>query len=100
MKLISILSIYGSGITTSSMVAAKPKDHLSERGYQVSAIEAKPTEILNLAQLEHFDIIAHISPLPKGDYGISCVNAFACIVGMGEDEFLEDLLRALQSIGR
>ena len=100
MKSVNILSICGSGTVTSSMVAAKLKDRLSEHGYQVSATEAKPTEALNLAQSKRFDILAHTSPLPKGDYGIPCVNAFACITGMGEDKFFEDFLKALQSIGK
>ena len=87
MKSVNILSICGSGTVTSSMVAAKLKDRLSEHGYQVSATEAKPTEALNLAQSKRFDIIAHTSPLP-------------CITGMGEDKFFEDFLKALQSIGK
>ena len=58
MKSVNILSICGSGTVTSSMVAAKLKDRLSEHGYQVSATEAKPTEALNLAQSKRFDIIA------------------------------------------
>ena len=61
MKSVNILSICGSGTVTSSMVAAKLKDRLSEHGYQVSATEAKPTEALNLAQSKRFDIIAHTS---------------------------------------
>lgn len=65
MKSVNILSICGSGTVTSSMVAAKLKDRLSEHGYQVSATEAKPTEALNLAQSKRFDIIAHTSPLPR-----------------------------------
>ena len=36
MKSVNILSICGSGTVTSSMVAAKLKDRLSEHGYQVS----------------------------------------------------------------
>ena len=100
MKTVNILSICGSGTVTSIMVAAKLKEHLASQGYQVSATEAKPTEALNLAQSGRFDIIAHTSPLPKGDYGIPCVNAFACITGMGEDKFFEDFANALESIGK
>lgn len=100
MKSINILSICGSGTVTSSMVAAKLKDKLSDKGYQVSATEAKPTEALNYAQSGRFHIIAHTSPLPKGDYGIPCVNAFACITGMGEDKFFEDFINALESVGK
>ncbi|MGI6109048.1 MAG: PTS sugar transporter subunit IIB [Eubacteriaceae bacterium] len=100
MKAVSILSICGSGTVTSSMVAAKLKDKLAGRGYKVSAVEAKPTEALNLAQSGRFDIIAHTSPLPKADYGIPCVNAFACVTGMGEDKFFDDIVEALKSVGK
>lgn len=100
MTQVNILSICGSGTVTSSMVAAKLKDKLATYGYQVNATEAKPTEALNLAQSGRFDIIANTSPLPKGDYGIPCVNAFACITGMGEDKFFEDVVAALKSVGK
>lgn len=100
MTSVNILSICGSGTVTSSMVAAKLKDKLAAYGYQVNATEAKPTEALNLAQSGCFDIIANTSPLPKGDYGIPCVNAFACITGMGEDKFFEDVVAALKSVGK
>lgn len=100
MKQVSILSICGSGTVTSSMVAAKLKDRLAQEGYSVSATEAKPTEALNLAQSGRFDLIAHTSPLPKGDYGIPCVNAFACVTGIGEDKFFQDIIQAIESINK
>lgn len=98
MKQLSILSICGSGTVTSSMVAAKLKEKMAEQGYSVTATEAKPQEALNLAQSGRFDIIAHTSPLPRGDYGIPCVNAFACITGVGEDKFFADFIKAVESI--
>ncbi|MGI6068246.1 hypothetical protein, partial [Absicoccus porci] len=78
-KSVRILSICGSGTVTSSMVASKLKDYLQGQGYSVTSTEAKPQQALQLAQSGRFDIIAHTSPLPRGDYGIPCVNAFACI---------------------
>lgn len=100
MTAISILSICGSGTVTSSMVAGKLKDFLSQHGYSATTTEAKPQEALGLAQSGRFDIIAHTSPLPRGDYGIPCVNAFACVTGMGEDQFFDNILTALKSIGK
>ena len=50
MKAVNILSVCGSGTVTSSMVAAKLKEKLGDRGYSVSTTEARPTEALNLAQ--------------------------------------------------
>lgn len=99
-KSVRILSICGSGTVTSSMVASKLKDYLKGQGYSVTSTEAKPQQALQLAQSGRFDIIAHTSPLPRGDYGIPCVNAFACITGMGEDKFFKDFMDALKSIGK
>ena len=95
MSVVNILSVCGSGTVTSSMVAAKLKEKLGERGYSVST-----TEALNLAQSGRFHILAHTSPLPDGDYGIPTVNAFACITGMGEEEFFDQIVEALKSVGK
>ena len=100
MAAVNILSVCGSGTVTSSMVAAKLKEKLGERGYSVSTTEARPTEAFNLATSGRFDILTHTSPLPDGDYGIPTVNAFACITGMGEDQFFEDVVAALKSVGK
>lgn len=100
MKAVNILSVCGSGTVTSSMVAAKLKEKLGDRGYSVSTREARPTEALNLAQSGRFDIITHTSPLPDGDYGIPAVNAFACITGIGEDQFFDQVEEALKSVGK
>jgi PTS system galactitol-specific IIB component len=100
MASVSILSICGSGTVTSSMVAGKLKDKLKELGYTVSSTEARPTEALNLAQSGRFDVLTHTSPLPKGDYGIPVINAVACITGVGEDKFFDDVIQALKAGGK
>lgn len=100
MAVINILSVCGSGTVTSSMVAAKLKEKMGERGYSVTTAEARPTEALHLAQSGRFDILTHTSPLPDGDYGIPMINAFACVIGMGEDKFFDDVVAALKSVGK
>lgn len=100
MKQLNILSVCGSGTVTSSTVAAKLKSRLADEGYAVQTTECRPTEALNLAQSGRFDLIAHTSPLQKGDYGIPAVNAFAIITGIGEDKFYQDILSAIHSIGK
>ncbi len=100
MSAVNILSVCGSGTVTSSMVAMKLKDKLGDRGYSVTTTEARPTEAMNLAKSGRFDILTHTSPLPDGDYGIPVVNAFACIIGMGEDKFFDDVEVALKSVGK
>ena len=99
-KSVTILSVCGSGTVTSSMVASKLKDKLGERGYAVSTTEANPSEAMNLARSGRFDILTHTSPLPKGDYGMPTINAFACVTGIGVDKFIDDCEKALQSVGK
>ncbi len=100
MKQVNILSVCGSGTVTSSMVAAKLKEVLGEKGIKVSTTEARPTEALNLAQSGRFDFITYTSPLQAGDYGIPTINAFACLTGMGEDEFFEETFKVISEIKR
>ena len=97
MKNVNILSVCGSGTVTSSMVAAKLKEKLGEQGFMVSATECRPTEAMNLAQSGRFDILVHTSPLPAGDYKVPVVNAFACIIGVGEDEFFAQVIDKLNN---
>lgn len=98
MKKVSILSVCGSGTVTSSMVAGKLKETLKGKGYEVFATEARPTAALDLAKSGRFDIITFTSPLPPGDYGIPQINAFACLTGIGEDEFMKKVLQTIEGI--
>ena len=100
MTAITILSVCGSGTVTSSMVAAKLKEKLADRGYRVDTTEARPTEALNLAQSGRFDVLTHTSPLPSGDYKIPTINAFACVTGIGVDAFIDQVVDALKSVGK
>ncbi|WP_196598710.1 PTS sugar transporter subunit IIB [Pectinatus frisingensis] len=98
MKKVSILSVCGSGTVTSSMVAGKLKEKLREKGYDVFTTESRPTEALNLAKSGRFDLITYTSPLAPGDYGIPTLNAFACLTGIGEEEFLDNVLKTIEKI--
>ena len=98
MKQINVLSVCGSGTVTSSMVAAKLKEKMAEKGISITTTEARPTEALNLAQSGRFDLITFTSPLQSGDYGIPTINAFACLTGIGEEQFFEEVLKTINSI--
>lgn len=94
----NVLSVCGSGTVTSSMVADKLKETLEEKGYHISATEARPTEALQLAQGGSFDFITYTSPLPDGDYGVPIVNAIGFLTGFGEDEFLEEVEEVIKKL--
>lgn len=96
---IKILSICGSGVVTSSMVASKLKDLFEEKGYDVSTTEANPSELETYVMREQFDFIAYSSPI--GDsFGVPALNAIGLITGMGEEEFVEDALKILKEKGK
>lgn len=100
MATINVLSVCGSGTVTSSMVAGKVQEFLSDKGYAVNTTEARPTEALNLAQSGRFDFITFTSPLQSGDYGIPAINAFACLTGIGEDAFFEEVLKVVKDLNK
>ena len=100
MKSVNVLSVCGSGTVTSSMVAGKVKDTLKEKGINATAIEANPNQALDLAQSGKFDFIVYTSPLPEGDYKIPALNAFACLTGIGEEQFFENVFKTVEELGQ
>jgi PTS system galactitol-specific IIB component len=96
---IKILSICGSGVVTSSMIGNKLKEMFGEKGYDVSTVEANPSELETYVMREKFDFIAFSSPI--GDnHGVPALNAIGLITGMGEEKFLEDGLKILKDSGK
>ncbi|MDC9228538.1 hypothetical protein PSM54_17970 [Clostridioides difficile] len=41
-----------------------------------------------------------MSPLQTGDYGIPTINAFACLTGIGEEAFFEEVLTVIEGIDK
>lgn len=96
---IKILSICGSGVVTSSMVASKLKDMFAEKGYDADTVEANSSEVEGYCNREHFDLIAYASPI-SDNCGVPAINAIGLITGMGEDEFMEEALAELHKAGK
>ena len=87
---IRILSVCGSGVVTSHMVANKLVEMFEDEGYQVDADECNPSELEGYLMRGSYDFIAYSSPI--GDaHGVT---------GLGEDEFKEDALKALHEAGK
>ncbi len=96
---VQVLTICGSGVVTSSMIANKIMDLLGEHGYDVKATEANPTELDSYLMRGSYDFIAHSTPV--GDsHGVPTINAIGLITGMGDDEFVEEALRILKAKGK
>jgi len=97
-KSIKILSVCGSGVVTSSMVANKLVELFAEHGYDAETVEANPSEMENYIMRDKYDLIAYSSPIPD-NFGIPALNAIGLITGMGEEQFMEDALNILQNKG-
>ena len=98
-KTIKVLTICGSGVVTSSMIANKIVELLGEKGYEVKAVEANPTEIENYVMRDKYDFIAYASPVYE-TFGVPAIKAMGLVTGMGDDEFVEEALQVLKSIGK
>lgn len=96
---IRILSICGSGVVTSNMIASKLKDMFEEKGYDVETVEANSSEVEGCCSRQHFDLIAYASPI-SDNCGVPAFNAIGLITGMGEDEFMEEAIAALHKAGK
>ena len=91
--------ICGSGVVTSSMVANKIVELLGDEGYDVSTVEANPSELEGYCMREKFDLIAYSSPI--GDpCGGPALNAIGLITGMGEEEFVEQAIEIFKNAGK
>lgn len=96
---IKVLSVCGSGVVTSHMIANKITDMFADEGYDVEADECNPSELDGYLSREKFDFIAYSSPI--GDaHGVPAFSAMGLITGMGEDEFMEEALKALHEAGK
>lgn len=91
MRPVHVLCVCGSGTATSAMLAAKIKDVLEEHGYQAETDETNPPGIELAVTTRSWDVIAFTSPI-EDSFGLPTLNATGFLVGIGEDEFIEQLM--------
>lgn len=96
---IKILSVCGSGVVTSHMVANKLVDMFSEEGYDVETDECNPSELDGYLMRSHYDFIAYSSPIGDSN-GVPAFSAMGLITGLGEEEFKEEALESLHAAGK
>lgn len=98
---VRFLTVCGSGIVTSSMLAETISDWLKEQGYEdVSVNECNPSEMANFLARQKHDFVAYASPIDNDDLdGVPAVPAIGLITGMGTDEFYEKVVQILDEAG-
>lgn len=97
-KKAKILTVCGSGIVTSSMIANKITEMLEEEGYDVTAMESNPSELETYLSRDKYDLVAYASPINESDLnGTPALPAIGLITGRGDDEFKEKALEILEN---
>lgn len=84
-----VLIICGTGVATSTVVAAKVRDHLAEVGIQATVDQGKVMDLLRSDDLEA-DLIVATTDVPS-TVTIPVVRAIALLTGFGEDEVYEQI---------
>lgn len=97
MRPVKILSVCGSGTVSSAMLSSKLEDVLEENGYSMDATEVAPGGVPLAMQAGKYDLIAYTSPV-DGNHGVPVLNATQFLVGINEDEFVEQLLEILKGL--
>ena len=96
---INVLTVCGSGIVTSSMIANQIVEMLEDEGYDAHAQEANPSEMENFLMRQHFDFVAYASPIDEDDLnGVPAIPAIGLITGAGKQEFKEKMFEIIKSI--
>lgn len=94
MRAVKVLSVCGSGTVSSAMLSSKLEDVLSERGYDLEATEVAPGGVSMAIQNGNYDLIAYTSPV-EDVYGIPVLNATGFLVGINEEEFVDELMEVI-----
>ena len=99
LKKIKILTICGSGLVTSSMIANKLVEMFKEVGYDAKTTESNPSEIENYVMRDKYDLIAYASPI-FSSFGVPAIKAMGLVTGLGDEQFMEEALEILKKSGK
>lgn len=97
MRPVRILSVCGSGTVSSAMLSNKLTDLLNENGYTMKSTEVSPGSVNSEMQSGNYDLIVYTSPV-SGDYGVPILNATGFLVGINEEDFIEEILVELEKL--
>lgn len=88
-----IIVACGSGVATSQTVASKVERLLEERGIKTT-VEAVDIKSLSTF-IKDADVYIAITK-PKETFDIPVINGIAFLTGMGQDEELDKIIKAIQ----
>jgi PTS system galactitol-specific IIB component len=88
-----ILVACGTAIATSTVVAKGIEEALKERGIAVTTRQCKATEVRSL--VGNADLVVTTTPVPD-DLGVPVIQTLAFLTGMGKEEVIEEIIKALE----
>ena len=94
---LTILSVCGSGLVSSTMIAQKVKQALVPLDAVVDVIGLLPTSVDNYIQNNPVDFIVTTSPIP-GEVHVPIINAVALLTGFNENAVLDEIFQMAQKI--
>lgn len=97
MRRVRILSVCGSGTVSSAMLSSKLSDVLEDNGYKLDSTEVSPGGVSGAMASGQYDLIVYTSPV-TGEYGIPVINATGFLVGINEDEFVEEFMAEVKKL--
>ena len=89
-----ILVACGTAIATSTVVAKAIEEALKERGINIITRQCRASEVRSLAG--DADLIVTTTPVPE-DLGVPVIRTLAFLTGIGREEVIEEIVKALES---
>lgn len=87
-----VLIICGTGVATSTVVAAKVRDHLAEKGIGANVVQGKVMDLIG-GDVDA-DLIVATTDVPAS-VTVPVIRALPLLTGMGQEEVLDEIVRTL-----
>lgn len=84
-----ILIACGNGIATSTVVATKIKDYLTEKGLNVMTNQCKLLEVPG--KVEGYDLLVTTGQFEGQTKGVPIVKGMPLLIGIGADQLLQEI---------
>jgi len=95
---LKILAVCGSGVVSSSMIQTRIKEILADNGIKkVKTFELTPAMVKSHLEREAADLVVSTTRFTE-DIDIPVINAVPLFSGIGEEEFIEELITTAKQI--
>ena len=97
-NILKILAVCGSGVVSSSMIQTRIKEILADSGIKkVETFELTPAMVKSHLEREAADLVISTTRFSE-ELDIPVINAVPLFSGIGEKEFIEELVTAAKQI--